>query len=61
MYEPKHRAHEPKHRAYVPERSDRSAARCISRPGAPCRDPYCPRHRPGMYAEAMARHATDSL
>lgn len=26
-----------------------------------CRSTYCPRHKSAAYADAMARHATDSL
>jgi hypothetical protein len=39
-----------------------SRARCV--PGGRadrCVNPYCPRHKPVMYADYLARHATDSI
>lgn len=49
--------YKPSHRRAVPADSD-PTSHCISPFRLWCIMPFCPRHRPDSYADAMARHAT---
>lgn len=54
---------QPRHRRDVPNNQTDPASRaaCVEQRQAWCGYGLCPQHRPADYADAMARHATDSL